>query len=231
VWTIAIVHTRGSRVRFTLVTISCGLCFATSIFFSVRELTLALPLVVLASVMLTQTTPWSRANAVLAVVSTGLLFFSHQSIVACAVILAGTALVRIKIQSSHQSEYCRNGSLGGRSGRSGVDPRVLAQPRFTHLLNVSPSVVILSVGAFFLLGWAALYGRIPGMKWFRWILLLIAVPLTFIGIRLAIRDPLCCHFVASSVRGCGRCAADAVTCRLDHWTPAMFRLDHSTRTN
>ena len=152
-------------------------------------------------------------------------------IVACAVILAGTALVRIKIQSSHQSEYCRNGSLGGRSGRSGVDPRVLAQPRFTHLLNVSPSVVILSVGAFFLLGWAALYGRIHGMKWFRWILLLIAVPLTFIGIRLAIRDPLCCHFVASSVRGCGRCAADAVTCRLDHWTPAMFRLDHSTRTN
>ena len=50
VWILAIVCARGSRVRFTLVTISCAFCFAMMIFDSVSELTLAIPLLVLASV-------------------------------------------------------------------------------------------------------------------------------------------------------------------------------------
>ena len=63
-WILAIVEVQGSRVRFTLVTIACSLCFATTIFFSVSELTLALPLVVLVSVLLTRPTPWSGPSAV-----------------------------------------------------------------------------------------------------------------------------------------------------------------------
>ena len=90
VWILAIVYARGSRVRFTLVTTSCAFCFSMMIFDSVSELTLVLPLVVLASVVLTEPTPWAGRTAVLAIVSTGLLFFSHESIVPCAVLLGVT---------------------------------------------------------------------------------------------------------------------------------------------
>ena len=90
VWILAIVCARGSRVRFTLVTISCAFCFATMIFYSVSELTLAIPLVVLASVRAHRTHSLAGRTAVLAIVSTGLLFFSHESIVPCAVLLGVT---------------------------------------------------------------------------------------------------------------------------------------------
>jgi len=189
VWIIAIVHARGSRVRFTLVAISCGLCFAPIIFFSIDELTLALPLVVLASVLLTQPTPWSGPSAALAVACTGGLFFSHEAVVPCALMLAAIALVRIK--------------AGLRSTDARVSVVVLAlsvavlagavwtlvfwpTTASRTFLNLSPSIVFLSMGALCLVGWAVLYGRLFGVEWLRWLLLALAAPFTLLGIRLAI---------------------------------------------
>ena len=198
VWILVIVHARGSRVRFTLVTISCGLCFATMIFFSVSELTLALPLVVLASVLLTQPTPWSGLRAALAIVSTGLLFFSHESIVPCAVILAGTAVVRIR---------ARMGSTDTRASIVVValSVAVLAgavctlalwpNPNSNTFLELPRSTVFLYMGGFCFIGWAVLYGCPFGLSRLRWALLVLAIPSTLFGIRLAISDgPLAAYF-------------------------------------
>jgi hypothetical protein len=191
VWTAAILQVRDSRVRFTIVTVACGLCFASTIFFSVSELTLALPLVVLASVLLTQSTPWSRPHAGLAFVATGLLFFSHESIVPCAVLLAGTALVRTRVLLRSRDSrvsilivFLSVAVLGGALWTLVFWPNSNSQT----FLNIPPSIVLLSVGAFFLLGWAVLYGRLSGLEWIRWIFLLVAVPVTLLGIHSAIRS-------------------------------------------
>ena len=191
VWILAIVYSRGSRVRFTLVTISCALCFAMMIFDSVSELTLAIPLLVLASVVLTEPTPWPSRSAVLAIVSTGLLFFSHESIVPCAVLLGVTAVVRIRAH------------LGSTDTRASMAVLVLSvaivggavctlvlwpNPNSNSFLNLPPSTVFLGMGALCVLGWAVLYGREFGLSSLRWVLLILAVPCTVNGIRLAIRD-------------------------------------------
>ncbi len=189
VWILAIVQARGSRVRFTLVTISCGLCFATMIFFSVSELTLALPLVVLASVLLTQPTPWSGPSATLAVVSTGLLFFSHESIVPCAVMLAATALVRIKARlRSMDTRVSMIVLVLSVAVLAGAGWSIVFWPNASShtFLNLSPSIVSLSMGASCIVGWAVLYGRLSGVEWLRWLLLALAVPFTLLGIRSAI---------------------------------------------
>lgn len=191
VWVLAIVRARRSRVTFTLVVISCGLSFAAPIFFSASELTLALPLVVCASLLLTQPTPWTAPDAVLAVVSTGLLFFSYEAIAPCALILAGTAAFRIK---------CRLGTTDTTAGILvlGLSVVVFGGAVWTlvfwpssdsrSFVDLSPSIVFLSLGAMCLLGWAVLYGRLVGMQWIRWLILVLAVPFTFQGIRLAIND-------------------------------------------
>jgi hypothetical protein len=198
VWILAIVHARGSRVRFTLVTMSCSLCFATMIFFSVSELTLALPLVVLVSVLLTQPTPWSGPKAALAIVATLFLCFSHESLVPCAVILGVTAVVRIRAR------------LGTNDTRASIAVLVLSvavlgsaictlvlwpNPNSNTFLELPASAVFLYLGAFCLIGWAVLYGRPFGLSWLRWVLLVLAGASTLNGIRLAITGgPLAAYF-------------------------------------
>ena len=225
VWILAIVYSRGSRVRFTLVTISCALCFAMMIFDSVSELTLAIPLLVLASVVLTEPTPWPSRSAVLAIVSTGLLFFSHESIVPCAVLLGVTAVVRIRAH------------LGSTDTRASMAVLVLSvaivggavctlvlwpNPNSNSFLNLPPSTVFLGMGALCVLGWAVLYGREFGLSSLRWVLLILAVPCTVNGIRLAIRDGVIAGLlVARSVPDVGRRVA----------APAPRRLDHQTQRN
>jgi len=220
VWMLTIVHARGSRVRFTLVTISCSLCFATMIFFSVSELTLALPLVVLVSVLLTQPTPWSGLSAALAIVATGCLCFSHESLVPCAVILGVTALVRIR---------ARLGTTDTRASivvlalsvavlGSAVCTLVLWPNRNSKtFLQLPQSTVFLYMGAFCLIGWAVLYGRPFGLSRLRWVLLVLAVPPTLSGIRLAITDgPLAAYWTRGSA--VTLVAAAAAPRRLDHPT-------------
>ena len=59
----------------------------------------------------------------------------------------------------------------------------------------SPSTVFLCMGAFCLIGWAVLYGRPFGLSRLRWVLLVLAVPSTLNGIRLAITGgPLVAYF-------------------------------------
>jgi hypothetical protein len=188
-WMLAIVHARGSRVRFTLVIVSCGLCFATMIFFSVSELTLAIPLVVLVSVLLTQPTPWSGPKAALAIVATLFLCFSHESLVPCAIILGVTAVVRIRAR------------LGTTDTRASIVVLVLSvavlgsaictlvlwpNPNSNTFLELPQSTVLLYLGGCSLIGWAVLYGRPFGLSKIRWILLVLAVAFTVGGIRLAI---------------------------------------------
>jgi hypothetical protein len=191
VWILAIVYARGSRVRFTLVTTSCALCFAMMIFYSVSELTLALPLVVLASVVLTEPTPWPGRTAVLAIVSTGLLFFSHESIVPCAVLLGVTAVVRSRAHLGSTDTRASMAVLALSVAVLGGAVCTLVlwpNPNSNSFLNLPPSTVLFGMGALCVLGWAVLYGRPFGLSSLRWVLLILAVPCTVNGIRLAIRD-------------------------------------------
>ena len=127
----------------------------------------------------------------LAIVSTGLLFFSHESIVPCAVLLGVTAVVRIRAH------------LGSTDTRASMAVLVLSvaavggavctlvlwpNPNSNTFLNLPPSTVFLGMGALCVLGWAVLYGRAFGLSSLRWVLLILAVPCTVNGIRLAIRD-------------------------------------------
>jgi hypothetical protein len=59
-------------------------------------------------------------------------------------------------------------------------------PNSKTFLDFSASIVLLSIGATFLVGWAVLYRRLPGADWPRWCLLVIAVAFTVFGIRSAI---------------------------------------------
>jgi hypothetical protein len=189
VWILAIVLTRRSRVRFTLVSISCGLSFATLIFFSVDELTPVLPLVVLASALLTQPTRWSGPSAALAIVSTGLLFFSHEAVLPCAVLLIAMALVRIRARLSGTDTAVSVVVLALSVAVLGGTVWTLVfwpNPSAHTFMNLSSSSVLLSMGALCIVGWAALYGRIVDMEWIRWCLLSVSVPFTVLGIWTAI---------------------------------------------
>jgi hypothetical protein len=171
------------------VSISCGLCFGTLIFFSVDELTPTLPLVVLASVLLTQPTRWSASSAVLAIVSTGLLFFSHEAVLPCAVLLIVTGLVRIRTRLGRTDTtvsivvvVLSVAVLGGALWTLVFWPN----PSSHTFFNLSSSSVLLSIGALFIVGWVALYGRMAGIEWLRWSLLAVAIPFIVFGIWLAI---------------------------------------------
>jgi hypothetical protein len=198
VWTLAVVHARDSRVRFSLVTISCGLCFATMIFFSASELTLALPLVVFASLLLTQRTPWSGSDAAFVIVSTGLLCFSHEAVVPCAVVLAVMALVRIRTNLGRLDITVSVVVLGLSLAVLGSEVWTLVfwpNPNSNSFINLPPSALFLFMGGFCLAGWAVLYRRSFGLAKLRWVLLVVVVPLTVSGIALAIRDgPLAAYF-------------------------------------
>ncbi len=189
VWTLVLVLSRGSRLRFFFVAISCALCFATMIFFSVGELTLALPLIVLASVLLTRATPWSGRTAALAIVSTALLFFSYQAVAPCAVLLGVLAAVRIKA------------GIGSIDARASVVVLVLSVavlggavwtvvfwpiPSTDSFVSLPYSTVVLFFGAFFLIVGAVLQGLPFGPKRLGWVFFILAIPFALYGIRLAI---------------------------------------------
>lgn len=198
VWILAIVHARGSRVRFTLVAISCGLCFGTMIFFSVSELTLALPLVVLVSVLLTQTTPWSYLSAALAILATAFLCFSHESLVPCAVIIGVTAVARIRARLGTTDTRASSVVLALSVAVLGSAVCTLVlwpNPNSNTFLELPASAVFLYFGAFCLIVWAVLYGRPFGLSWIRWVLLVLAGVSTLNGIRLGITGgPLDAYF-------------------------------------
>ncbi len=148
VWILAIVSARGSRVRFTLVLVSCGLCYATMIFFSVSELTLAFLL-----------SCWSRAphathfvvrpQAALAMVATLLLCFSHEALVPCAILLGLTAVIRIRARlgpptpEPASSYWSSRLPLWARHCHS----RALAESQLRYLFELPQSTVLLCLGA------------------------------------------------------------------------------------
>jgi hypothetical protein len=193
VWTLALVHARGSRVHFTLVAISCGLCFATMIIFSASELTLTLPLVVLVSVLLARSVPWSGPNAILVVLSTGLTFLSHESIAPCAAVLVVQAVLRAQrrlgVMDSRVSVAVATLSvivLAGAVWTLVFRPNSNSADFLKDLETLNPlSMVALIMGAACLLGWVALYGH-ADPEWLRWPLLVPATVLTLLGIKSAI---------------------------------------------
>jgi hypothetical protein len=168
------------------------------IFFSVGELTLALPLVVLASVLLTQPAPWSGGSAALAIASTGLLIFSHQAIAPCAVLLGILAIVRIRLgpestdtKASIVVLMLSVAVLGGAVWTLIFWPN----PNSDTFVNIPSSTVVLLSAGLCLIGWAVLHGNRSGLEWLRWALVALAVPLTLYGIFSAIRGgPLTAYF-------------------------------------
>ena len=96
IWALALQQSCLSRVRFTLVTIACGISFGSMIFYSVSELTLALPLVVLISCLLAKETEFSILQSLVIVIAATILVFSHEAIALCSVILIVHAVLRAK---------------------------------------------------------------------------------------------------------------------------------------
>ena len=193
-WTYALVRARRSRLQFMVVSVSCALCFAPMILFSVSELTLALPLVVLASVLLTSATPWSGPDSFLVVLATGLLILSHQSIVPCAVLLTIQALLRMRARLSVQdSRVSAVVAVLATGAAVAAVWTIVYRPNSNStafLANVEDvrhsSMALLMVGAAFLVGWAALFGRVHYGPWIRWVLLAPAAYFTVVGIGAAI---------------------------------------------
>jgi hypothetical protein len=189
VWSLALVIARHSRARFTLIALTCGLCFGSVILFSVSELTLAAPLVVVATLLLTQPTSWSGTSAALVILTTGLLFFSHESIVVCALLLAGVSLYRSR---AHLGPIDTKVSLIvlvlSVAVLSGAVWTLVVWPNKNSddFLNASLSVLLLVMGSVLLVGWCILYGRVPGAEFLRWALLAFAILLTGLGIRAGI---------------------------------------------
>jgi hypothetical protein len=189
VWSLALVLARHSRGRFTLVALSCGLCFASVILFSVSEVTLAVPLVVVVSLLLTQPTSWSGSQAAIVILATGLLFFSHESVVICAVVLALIGVYRLK---AHLRSVDTIVSLVvvvlSVAVLGGALWTLVAWPNKNSddFLDFSTSIALLSMASALLIGWCILYGRVPGAEWLRWALLAMAAILTGLGIRAGI---------------------------------------------
>jgi len=194
-WGLSLAQARRSRVQFTLVALSCGLCFASMIIFSVSELTLALPLIILASVLLTRPDPWSRVDAAIVLVAVGLLVVAHESVAPCMVVLTVQSLLRIRAR------------LGVRDTRISSGVAVLAllatavalwtltyRPNsnstdfLTNVEHARPSsIVLLVMGGLCLLGWAGLHGRGKRATWIGWALVVPAGLFTVFGIQSAVR--------------------------------------------
>jgi hypothetical protein len=96
IWALALLQSCISRLRFTLVAIACGISFGSMIFYSVSELTLALPLVVLVSCMLAKETEYSILQSFIIVIAAIILVFSYEAIALCSVILIVHAVLRAK---------------------------------------------------------------------------------------------------------------------------------------
>ena len=194
-WTLALIAARVSKVQFTLVAVACGLCFATMIIFSVSELTLVLPLVVLASVLLTRPSQLSGWRAVQVVLAVALLIFSHESVAPCAVVLVVLALVRararlggadfgISIAVAALSSMALAASLWTLAYR----PNSNSAYFLSNVEHLRPtSMVQLIVGATCLIGWALAQGLVGNAGRVRWLLHVLAVLFTSFGIGTAIR--------------------------------------------
>lgn len=95
-WAVAVHLARKNAAQFLLVTVTGAICFSSTIFFSVRELTLALPLVAIMTLLLARNQPWTPWIAVLALTVSVVLLTSHEAILSCSLILAGQAFLRGK---------------------------------------------------------------------------------------------------------------------------------------
>ena len=193
-WSLALVAARRARVQFTLVAVACGLCFASMMLFSVSELTLTLPLVALASVLVTRPDPWSRADAVMVVVVTGLLVLSHESVLPAVVVLMVMAVLRARARLS-VTDARVSAAVAVVSGVATAvalwtlvyRPNSNSTDFLTHVEHGQPrSILLLMTGGALLLGWAVLHGRGGGTTWIGWYLAVPGAVLTAFGIRSAI---------------------------------------------
>ncbi len=193
-WSLALVLARRTRGAFVLVATACGLCFGSMMLFSVSELTFTLPLVALVSVLLTRSTPWSPTDAVLAVVATGLLVLSHESVLPCVVVLTVIAVLRTRARLSVTDARISAAVAAVSALAAAVALWTLAyRPNsnstdfLTHVEHGQPrSILLLMAGSAFLLGWAVLQARGGGAAWIGWYLSVPGVVLVVLGVRSAI---------------------------------------------
>jgi hypothetical protein len=194
VWSLTLLLARRSPVQFTLVAVAGGICFASMMLFSVSELTLTLPLAVLASVLLTRRDPWSRTDAVIVLIATGLLVLSHESVVPCAVVVTILAVLRMRAGLGPRDRWVSTGvavlsvvaalvalwTLAYRPNSNSTD-------FLTDVENLRPAaILLLMVAGSCLVGWAVLHGRGDAATWIGWALLVPTVGFTLLGVQSAI---------------------------------------------
>jgi hypothetical protein len=105
VWSLAVVLSRPRADVFAAVSMTAGLCAATTWFFSANESVLAVPLTVLVAVLLWQPAVWRTGLAVLAVATSVALVASYETATLTGTILALWAGWRSVVARSRVERY------------------------------------------------------------------------------------------------------------------------------
>ena len=105
VWSLAVVLSRPRADVFAAVSMTAGLCAATTWFFSANESVLAVPLTVLVAVLLWQPAVWRTGLAVLAVATSVALVASYETATLTGTILALWAGWRSVVARSQTERY------------------------------------------------------------------------------------------------------------------------------
>ena len=198
-WILAIVEVQGSRVRFTLVTIACSLCLRHhDLLQRLRADTCTpagRPRVCAAhpthSLVWPERGPRHRRHRVSVLLTRvpGPLCGAPRSD-------SWGAEQGSPRDSRHQGEHCRIGALGRRSEIGRLHPRALAEPKLRHLPRAPPVHGVPLHGSVLPHRVGSALRIVPfGLSRLRWVLLVLAVPSTLNGIRLAITGgPLVAYF-------------------------------------
>jgi hypothetical protein len=105
VWSLAIVLSRRRPDAFAAVSMTAGLCAATTWFFSANESVLAIPLTVLVAVLLWQPVEWRTGPAALAVATCIVLIASYETAALTGAVLALWAAWRSVSAHAHVDRY------------------------------------------------------------------------------------------------------------------------------
>jgi hypothetical protein len=195
IWALALQQSCISRIRFTLVAIACAISFGSMIFYSVSELTLALPLVALISCLLAKETEYSIVQSLIIVIAAAILVFSYEAIALCSAILVVHAVLRAKAGLASMDIYVSWMVAALSVAAIGVSlwtlefrPNSNSGNFLNSIAEFHPkSEVALIFAGVCIATWILLQALRPHLRWITVPILGVAAFSTLVGVALAIR--------------------------------------------
>src|ERR1700722_3876506 len=195
IWALALQQSCISRIRFTLVAIVCAISFGSMIFYSVSELTLALPLVVLISCLLAKETEYSIVQSLIIVIAAAILVFSYEAIALCSAILVVHAVLRARAGLASMDIYVSWMVAALSVAAIGVSlwtlefrPNSNSGNFLSSIAEFHPkSEVALIFAGVCIATWILLQALRPHLRWITVPVLGVAAFSTLVGVALAIR--------------------------------------------